>query len=122
MPTEEEHIAKAEQNEALFHEFVVSGTHPDWAMTVLFYATLHYVDAWLSRSGNHPQSHVDRRRLVKKNQSLHRIYGHYSRLDERSRDARYTFLQFPANYEQTLYENEYRPIRDMIRNLLGLAP
>jgi hypothetical protein len=64
MPSEDEHIAKAEQNEALFREFIAAGTNAEWAAVILFYAALHYVDAWLARSDVHPRSHVTRRQLV----------------------------------------------------------
>jgi hypothetical protein len=100
MPTEAEHIAKAESNEGLFQELVTSGRHVDWQVTVLFYAALHYVDAWLSRSAIHPHTHVERRHFVRKDRALHRLYGHYSRLDDRSQDARYTAIRFPAAYAQ----------------------
>lgn len=121
MPSEAEHIAKAEQNEALFAELGASGGYVDWQVTVLFYAALHYVDAWLSRSAIHPHTHTERRHLVRKDRVLHRVYGHYSRLDDRSRDARYTAIQFPADYAPQLYASQYRPIYHVVRRLLGLT-
>ncbi len=43
-----------------------------------------------------------------------------SMLDDRSRDARYTTVQFPAGYEQQLYIHQFQPVRDVVRRLLGL--
>jgi hypothetical protein len=120
MPAESEHIRKADHNEALYEELATAGRYVDWETTVLFYAALHYVDAWLSRSGVHPYSHVQRRSLVSRDPVLHRIYGHYARLDDRSRDARYTAVRFPSGYAQHLYTNQFQPLRDVVRRLLGL--
>jgi hypothetical protein len=120
MPAESEHISKAEHNEALYEELTTAGGYADWEITALFYAALHYVDAWLSRSGTHPHAHVQRRSLVSRDPVLHRIYGHYARLDDRSRDARYTAIRFPNGYAQQLHTDQFQPIRDVVRRLLGL--
>ena len=45
MPQPTEHIAQAEKNERLYDSLL--GTEfNDWAITGLFYAALHYVDAY----------------------------------------------------------------------------
>jgi len=45
------------------HTLVV-GKLLDWAVTALFYAALHYVDAYLAKQEEHPHNHEQRRYAV----------------------------------------------------------
>jgi hypothetical protein len=42
-----QHIRQAEHNEALA-DYLLGTPYPDWRCTVLFYAALHYVQAYFS--------------------------------------------------------------------------
>ena len=52
MPNRSAHLAQAEHNETLYSHLDQSApTYADWQVTSLFYAALHYVDAYLASSG-----------------------------------------------------------------------
>jgi hypothetical protein len=62
---------------------------------MIFYAALHYVDAYLAGKNMHPLSHEQRDREVENNGSLSGIYPDYRRLKDLSRAARYEIANFP---------------------------
>ncbi|MGH7961717.1 MAG: hypothetical protein ACRERD_07790 [Candidatus Binatia bacterium] len=69
----------------------------DWAVTCLFYAAVHYVNAYLTKSGKAiPRRHwgsdpskPGRLNIVQQDPTLSVIYRNYRHLDDESRDARY---------------------------------
>ena len=46
----------------------------DWASIILFYAALHYVEAYLAKMGQHLRSHTTRDLIVGKDSNLKKIY------------------------------------------------
>ena len=80
MPQPTEHIAQAEKNERLYDSLL--GTEfNDWAITGLFYAALHYVDAYIvSRTGVSSPNHSSRNYLVDSTLSLTEIRPAYAEL------------------------------------------
>jgi hypothetical protein len=61
LPTKEEHIAKAEGNAAFALSLPLEDqARIDWALIALFYAAMHYVEAYLSTIGQHLRSHTTR--------------------------------------------------------------
>ena len=113
MPDQQKHLAQAQHNEELYHH--LSGTTPrfiDWQITALFYAALHYVDAYLARFSIHPSSHEERSMWMGRESILKTIYTAYRDLQNRSRDARYELYPLRAGYEQTLYNTHFTAIRD----------
>jgi hypothetical protein len=62
MPSRAEHEARAQANERIAAQFRLSD--PDevaWAVTILFYAALHYVEVYFDETaGVHHLSHADR--------------------------------------------------------------
>jgi len=69
----------------------------DWAATCLFYAAIHYVNAYLVKermpiprrhTSNDPLS-PGRTNIVQQDAKLCKIYKQYRHLDDESRDARY---------------------------------
>jgi HEPN domain-containing protein len=79
----------------------------DWAVTCLFYAAVHYVNAFLRRS-NQPiprrhGGHQGRLNIVQQDRSLREIYKSYRHLDDESRDARYELkMPAPDDYDRFL--------------------
>lgn len=68
----------------------------DWAATCLFYAAVHYVNAYLVHfQKTLPRRHktqgnmVGRSNIVQADPALSQIYPDYRHLDDESRDARY---------------------------------
>lgn len=130
--TLQEHLQQAWQNEALASQL---GSLPlaayDWAITVLFYAILHFVDAYLlQHHGIVPRGHTatrDRRtgqRIPGRNdyvrQHLPQIARAYQVLYTASRRARYEGAYLGPNsagYYQRLRDNEFATARGFFRQL-----
>jgi len=91
VPRPDEHLTKAENNEKLARATnrVPFAGCAEWAISMLFYAALHRIQAYLSAKGSRPLSHQDRDREIESNGSLSAIYGDYRRLKDMSRAARY---------------------------------
>ena len=120
MPQLAEHILQAEKNERLFDNLI--GTEfNDWAVVSLFYAALHYVDAYfVERVGTSPSNHRSRNRLISMTIELVSIETFYRELYARSLDARYnivTISEDEAIQERTSY---FVPVRTHIRALLNI--
>lgn len=85
MPSRDEHLNRAQENEAFITSLDLSKSiNVDWAVTVLFYAALHYIDAYLAVQSVHPYDHSARDNKISTNGSLNEIYNDYRRLKDRS--------------------------------------
>ena len=87
MPSAITHYQQAQANLGLHEQLVRQHQYPDWALTVLFYAALHYIDACLHPSD--PPDHAQRNSYIRRDSSLRSIYPQYRVLFEKSLDARY---------------------------------
>ena len=83
----------------------------DWAATCLFYAAVHYVNAYFVKSKIAiPRRHTSpdrkppgRTNIVQQDPKLSAIYSHYRHLDDESRDARFELKQISgADYDNFL--------------------
>ncbi len=122
MPDLGSHLRQAERNERVASHLTA---FPDWQIVALFYAALHYVDAYLThRLGDqgHPTSHQTRLRFVAPDSALTTVYQQYRELLDRSQDARYSALDIPAAFAERLAREQFGPIRSQIRALLDLPP
>lgn len=98
MPARDDHLNQARHN-VRFYTTIDRVTYKDWAATVLFYISLHYIDAVLALKGIHPDIHKTRDNAVARVSELRRIYGNYSALKNASFNARYKPpLQFTDQY------------------------
>jgi hypothetical protein len=107
MPTRQEHIAKAVHNESFVQTLGLTSTpFLDWVVTGMFYAAVHYVDAYLAIKNIHPKRHragpaqpgqqSDAGRSDYVFWHLKQIYQAYRYLDDQSREARYSPKQFAS--------------------------
>jgi len=89
VPTTAEHRAKAENNEFLSSE--LNNPFWDWAVTGIFYAALHYVEAYFSSRipPLRPPTHKLRAGYIHADAYLDPIYIDYRQLEDESRNARY---------------------------------
>lgn len=96
MPTRQEHVAKAAHNESFVQTLGLTTTpFLDWVVTGMFYAAVHYVDAYLATQDIHPKRHrgnAGRSDYVSR--YLKQIYQDYRYLEDQSRDARYSPKRF----------------------------
>ncbi|HET9406793.1 MAG TPA: HEPN domain-containing protein [Candidatus Sulfotelmatobacter sp.] len=118
MPNKPEHIAKAESNQKLA-DTLSRGAYLDWAVTLLFYSALHYVDAILAVSGVNPETHTERGDAMGNNDTLKRIRPEYRTLETLSRNARYREMKIDPDDLQKAREN-FDPLCAHLRSRMGL--
>jgi hypothetical protein len=95
VPRPHEHLTRAKENEKLARTLgTASGVAVDWAVTMLFYAALHFIDGYLAGKAFKPLNHKQRDEEIENNGSLTDIYKHYRRLKDMSREARYNIASF----------------------------
>jgi len=63
---------------------------------MLFYAAMHYVEAYLATVGQHLRSHTTRDNFVGRDARLRRIYSEYQDLKYYGYNARYEMQTFNA--------------------------
>jgi hypothetical protein len=95
----------------------IGGPAFEWVVVVSFYCAVRSMNAYLgSRVGVVPRSHVQRSRAIQNLTDLRSIIDLYTRLENWSRDARYTSTHtaFDENLALTALESA-RSIREHIR-------
>jgi hypothetical protein len=107
-----EYVAQANHNSAFATDIRKhQGKYLDWAATCLFYAAVHYVNAYFVKSQMAiPRRHSSpdpknpgRMNIVQQDPSLKIIYAPYRHLDDESRDARYELkVVSEADYDKFL--------------------
>jgi hypothetical protein len=124
MPTATQHIAQAAHNEAL--SLAVEADYADWAVTALFYAALHYVEAYFyvhaarQHAPPHYTNHSLRGPAVRIR--IPRMYRHYQRLFDRSIQARYDCVAFAQSNVQYLRQNDLEPLKQYVQQNMPPAP
>lgn len=118
MPTKSEHVSKAERNEKIAATLSTTG-YLDWAITCLFYAALHYVDAILSASVIHPEGHTERNLAIGTNDTLLKIRQEYRTLETLSRNGRYRAMTIEPDDLHKAQQN-FDVLRTHLRSRLGI--
>jgi hypothetical protein len=98
VPSKDQHLGKAIGNERFAKSLALS--EPpwiEWALTAMFYAAMHYIEAYLATRGQHPRSHVTRDGFVGREPNLKRIFIDYQELKTYGLNARYEMVAFKAN-------------------------
>ena len=98
MPQRHEHLTKASETESL--ALALNGSRSvcvDRAVTMLFYAALHHIDAFLAGKNLHPLNHSNRDEEIENNGSIADVYQDYRRLKDMSRAAQYEIANFDAD-------------------------
>jgi uncharacterized protein (UPF0332 family) len=110
-----EHQSWAQRNKAFYNH--IGGSHsewPDWAMSVLFYAAVHEIQAALVVSGSRPRDHTERMAMLREKwPSLGTLYD---TLFTRSKQARY-LCHRPSQAELALAEAALTQVRGEIAKL-----
>ncbi len=85
-----DHVAWAKHNEAFVNSLDASSTpYRDWAITGIFYSSVHYIEAALDRYGKHSADHGQRNTFMKLHLKNDDIFDGHRDLYEISRNARY---------------------------------
>lgn len=103
MPNKDEHIKKAQEDELFVDslDFQKPG-HLDWAITALFYAALHYIEAYFATRKFHSADHRTRDSSIQRDVSIRHLYKDYNELKNFSINARYYMVRFNATDVATL--------------------
>jgi len=118
MPNTATHLGQAHHNEQFFLCFD-RRVYSDWAATTIFYAALHYIDAFLAHVGiSDPGGHDVRDDLVATRPELVPVSRDYFRLKSRSRNARYYARRFPLQEIDTCRNTYLENIRNHIQGLI----
>jgi uncharacterized protein (UPF0332 family) len=118
LPLQQEHISKAERNEK-FADTVSNTAYLDWAVTILFYAALHYVDAILAVSGIHPDSHSQRGDAMGTNATLSSVRAEYRILETLSQNARYRSMKIDG-FDLKEAKDQFSTLRAHLRSRMKL--
>ena len=119
MPLQSEHISKAEANEK-FVATVAQTAYLDWAVTIIFYSALHYVDAVLAASSVHPDNHTKRSHAIGANATLLTIRPEYRVLETLSKNARYRSIKIDGPDLEEEQKN-FEILRTLLRSRIGLT-
>lgn len=120
MPDKDDHLAQARHNTE-FYRSIDSQDYSDWAATALFYAGLHYIDAFLATDDINPGSHDTRDKFVSRLQELRHISNRYFALKNSSRTARYSPLaRFPIQHLRDLEQVHLERIKTALRPHLSV--
>jgi hypothetical protein len=112
MPSEQEHLTQARHNEAFVQSLGIQAiAYLDWAVTGIFYAALHYIEAFLATQSVHSPAHRSRETLFRRFPQLNPIYSEYRTLKDDSEGARYRLEVFTAHEVQALLDNELATIK-----------
>jgi hypothetical protein len=107
MATREQHLLEAARNEVLAGKLADMGEMA-WAVTVLFYASVHLVQAYLTSRSAAPSTHAARDVAIERDAALRPILRHYDILKKASEIARYDCRPFVADDFQ---EAQFRYMR-----------
>jgi hypothetical protein len=118
LPTKDEHLDKALSNEKIA-EVLSQTAFLDWAVTVYFYAALHYVHIILAINGQHPMSHETTGPLVRRNPVLKKVWPEYESMRIASRNARYYATEITPEHLANV-KNDFNTLRSYIRKQIGL--
>jgi hypothetical protein len=93
MPSSIEHLAQAQANEGFYEELGAdNAAKPDWAITILFYAALHYAQAGFTYlQSPAPDTHKARRGAIRTR--FRAIADDYEKLYNASCRARYDCIR-----------------------------
>lgn len=96
MPTLAEHIKKASENETFADGLdIATQASVNWKLIVMFYSSVHYVEAYLAKHLNqHMRSHTTRDSTVAREANLRKIRNEYNHLKFYGYNARYEPDQF----------------------------
>lgn len=116
---EKQHIVKARRNETFCEALgTMEPPYYEWQTIVLFYAALHYLQAYFSAKTRHyPTTHQDRDQIIPTDVKLQSIYNHYRELKQLSLTGRY--MCWPTNeHDVQSAKGHLAVIRSHIEQLL----
>ncbi len=116
MPSERVHRHQAEHNKQFLEWLDLDVTeYLDWAVTVIFYTALHFVEWLLATKGLHSDTHDNRHQAMGRVSELRPIYPDYRELETQSRRSRYEGAQFSRDFVKSTLVPKLEKIESHIR-------
>lgn len=119
MPTVKQHYNKSISNEKFFES--VKYDYPDWAITGIFYAAVHLMEAFLATKSIHVEDHKERAKHIGLIKELKPLFKCYRALYDYSVNARYKLHPFTTEAINDSYKEFFLPIKEQITKLLKNA-
>ena len=100
MPDATKHYSQIFENTQFLNSFVeqesdIKTSFPGWAIVVIFYTAVHWVEYYFFKTRRkHCRDHRERNNELVNETPLESIYNDYERLYDWSRDARYSVVSF----------------------------
>lgn len=116
-PTLRQHIDQANANEQL--SLRLRSTDPEWSVTTMFYAALHWMGAYLGSVGLYPTTHALRRAAINRRPELTSVRRRYHFLQDMSEDARYDCVRCSTNDVAQLRARHFEPLKQALQALLN---
>ncbi len=119
MASAEQHQAQALRNESVADRLAALGEF-EWAITCLFYASLHLIQAYLRQSDVTTTNHFQREWQMRRTPLLVDIPS-YRLLKTYSENARYECEDFSESEFLSLRDEEYAPLAGHIREQVSFG-
>ena len=118
MLTARDYLALAERNEQ-FVEAIASlpQRFPEWEITTLFYAALHYANAFLATRGHAPGNHARRNELIT---NLTNVGQDYHDLYRLSLNARYRGVSYTQHRVDEIKNGPFSRVKAEVLALLSM--
>ena len=112
------HLTKAEHNEKFFHSLDISSTDfKDWIVTGIFYATIHYYEAYFAKQNKHSASHNVTDEWIQEDQKISHTYDDYRELKQLRREASYREKRFTSDEIKDFILPKFHNIKTKILSL-----
>ena len=116
MATKEQHVGEAAHDETLARSLAAMNEF-GWAVTLLFYASVHLIQAYLVQLGRITSTHSARENAMERIRPLQPVQRHYDTLKIASEAARYDCLVMTqADFERA--QIRYRRLQGHMQRLL----
>jgi hypothetical protein len=116
--TKEEHLRKIADNAEFLRSIDASSpVGIGWAITVLFYSSLHYIEAYFVSRKRGFNNHHSRASGIQNDPVIRSLYTDYRTLENLSREARYDASPFNAG-DWKLTTESFENIEKAIKALL----
>jgi len=116
--TTAQHLAKAAWNERASVALASMG-YLDWAVTTMFYAVLHLVEAYFTNRGVRSKTHGRRELAIRQDSHLQPLHYYYMQLKDVSLQARYDCEEFTAAEVQLLRNDHFDPLKRELTLLIA---
>ena len=118
MATKNQHLQKVDANESFADRLdVTDPCSAGWAITALFYAAVHQVEAYFASVSQRYVTHKSRNSAIQRDIRIREIYDDYRELSDMSREARYDCsILTPGNVKWA--KDRLKDVKDSIRPFL----